>query len=136
MLFGRVMRIQWLLSLSMMIGCAGVKDVPSGSASAGGKADDGSSMTLLDCNTPAGPDQQVTVRADGDSLTLVELTTSGAQISRALSHAEWDSETLSLRDDFGSTSTLAKESGDWVLRSTGGGDNEFAIADCWVDESR
>ena len=128
------MRIQWLLVL--MLGCAGVKDVPGTTAGAGGKADgDGSPTILLDCNTPVGPDQQVTVRSDGDSLTLTELTTSGAQIVRSLSHAEWDSETLSLRDDFGSQTTLAKDGGDWVIRSTGGGVNEFGNADCWVDES-
>lgn len=91
--------------------------------------------TLLDCNTPVGPDQQVTVIGDGTSLKLRELTTSGAQIDRALSVSEWQSLTLHLRDDFGSHATLTKESGGWVTRSFGGGFNEVGDADCWTDKS-
>jgi len=91
--------------------------------------------TLLDCNTSLGPDQQVTVIGDGTKLTLRELTTSGSEVSRTLSTSEWTSHTLHLRDDFGSTTTLTKESGDWIARSTGGGFNETGVADCWVDKS-
>jgi len=92
--------------------------------------------TLLDCNTPVGPDQQVTVIGDGTSLTLRELTTSGAQISRSLSLHEWASNSLHLRDDFGSTTTMTKSSDGWVVRSSGGGFSEVGNADCWVDKSR
>ena len=90
---------------------------------------------LLDCNTPVGPDQQVTVIGDGTSLTLRELTTSGAQVERPLSLHEWASGSLHLRDDFGSTTTMTKGSDGWVVRSTGGGFNEIGDADCWVDKS-
>lgn len=73
---------------------------------------------------------------DDGALTLRELTTSGSFIERALDAAEWESGALRLRDDgFGSESTLTKEDGDWFLRSTGGGFNEFGFADCWIDES-
>ena|SRR6185369_4938713 len=100
-------------------------------ASGGGKAD-GDTEILLDCNTPVGPDQQVTVLDRGDGLVLRELTTSGAQEDRKLSKSEWKSGTLNLRDDgWGSTSTMSKDGSDWVVRSTGGGFNEFAYADCW-----
>ena len=92
--------------------------------------------TLLDCNTSLGPDQQVTVIGDGTKLTLRELTTSGSQVSRTLSTADWASHKLRLRNDgFGSTATLTKEAGDWMMRSTGGGFNEIGLADCWVDKS-
>jgi len=69
------------------------------------------------------------------SLTLVELTTSGAQVHRALSVTEWSSGTLRLRDDFGSRTTMSKSSGDWVVKSSGGGVSEIGDADCWVDKS-
>ncbi|HTL36042.1 MAG TPA: hypothetical protein VL326_23085 [Kofleriaceae bacterium] len=91
--------------------------------------------TLLDCNTPVGPDQQVTVIGDGTSLTLRELTTSGAQVSRSLSLHEWASNSLHLRDDFGSKTTMTKSSDGWVVRSSGGGFSEVGDADCWVDKS-
>ena len=91
--------------------------------------------TLLDCNTPVGPDQQVTVIGDGTNLRLRELTTSGGQVERALGLQEWAAHALKLRDDSGSQATLTKESGDWITRSFGGGDNELGNADCWVDKS-
>jgi hypothetical protein len=91
--------------------------------------------TLLDCNTPVGPDQQVTVIGDGSSLTLRELTTSGTQVSRPLSLAEWASHALHLRDDFGSSTTMKKDSGGWVVHESGGGISETGDADCWVDKS-
>jgi hypothetical protein len=90
---------------------------------------------LLDCNTSFGPDQQVTVIGDGTSLTLVELTTSGSTVTHPLSLAAWSSKKIPLRDDFGSKSTLTKEAGDWVERTSGGGVNEIGIADCWIDKS-
>ena len=90
---------------------------------------------LLDCNTPVGPDQQVTVIGDGTTLTLRELTTSGAQVERSLSLHEWASNSLRLRDDFGSTTTLTKGADGWVVRSSGGGFSEIGNADCWVDKS-
>jgi hypothetical protein len=91
---------------------------------------------LLDCNTSAGPDQQVTVIGDGTKLTLRELTSSGSRVDRTLSMSEWTSEKLALRDDFGATATLTKDRGDWVMHSGGGGFSETAIADCWVDKSK
>jgi hypothetical protein len=90
---------------------------------------------LLDCNTSLGPDQQVTVIGDGTKLTLRELTTSGSQVDRTLALAEWTNHKINLRDDLGSMTTLTKESGDWIARSTGGGFNEVGVADCWVDKS-
>lgn len=129
------MRLVSLCFVLMMVGCVsgpgdgGTRPDPSG----GGKADGtGGSATLLDCNTSLGPDQQVTVVDDGSQLHLVELTTSGAQVERDLSDSEWESQTLRLRDDWGETSTMSKEDGDWVVRSSGG---DFGIADCWVDQS-
>jgi len=91
--------------------------------------------TLLDCNTPVGPDQQVTVIGDGSSLTLRELTTSGAQVSRALSLEEWASHSLHLRDDFGSSTTMTKDANGWVVHEVGGGVSDIGDADCWVDKS-
>ena len=64
-----------------------------------------------------------------------ELTTSGAQVSRSLSVAEWKSHTLHLRDDFGSSTTMTKDSGGWVVRESGGGVSEIGDADCWVDKA-
>jgi hypothetical protein len=91
--------------------------------------------TLLDCNTPVGPDQQVTVIGNGSTLKLRELTTSGAQEDRSLSVEEWSSGTLHLRDDFGSHTTLSKASGSWVVHESGGGVSDTGDADCWVDKS-
>ena len=92
--------------------------------------------TLLDCNTPVGPDQQVTVIGNGTTLTLRELTTDGSQQDRALTIAEWTSEKLKLRsDEFGTKSTLGKTAGGWVLYSTGAGVSETGDADCWTDKS-
>jgi hypothetical protein len=91
---------------------------------------------LLDCNTSLGPDQQVTVIGDGTKLTLRELTTSGSQEDKALTVAAWSAGKLTLRsDEFGTKSTLTKEDGGWVMRSSGGGVNEIGDADCWVDKS-
>ena len=91
---------------------------------------------LLDCNTSLGPDQQVTVIGDGTKLTLRELTTSGSQEDKALTVAAWSAGKLTLRsDEFGTRSTLTKEAGGWVMRSSGGGVNEIGDADCWVDKS-
>ena len=128
------MRLRSLCLVLMMVGCvSGPGDGGTrGDPSTGGKADGTGSATLLDCNTSLGPDQQVTVMDDGSQLHLVELTTSGAQVERDLSDSEWASQTLRLRADWGSTSTLSKEDGDWVVRSDSG---DFGIADCWVDKS-
>lgn len=92
---------------------------------------------LLDCNTSFGPDQQVTVIGDGKTLTLRELTSSGSQKDHSLSTAAWASHKLTLHDDsgFGETTTLTKEDGTWVARTSGGGVNEVGDADCWVDKS-
>jgi hypothetical protein len=59
----------------------------------------------------------------------------GAQVSRALSIEEWASHELRLRDDFGSTTTMTKDSDGWVIRSSGGGFSEIGDADCWTDKS-
>lgn len=125
--------MRFLLCL-LVIGCADPVDQPA-RPTGGGKADGGRAI-LLDCNTSLGPDQQVTVLDDGDRMILRELTTSGSQVERDLPADEWDARSLRLREDWGATSTLSKEDGDWILRSIGGGVNEFGFADCWVDESR
>jgi len=98
---------------------------------AGGSGPTPTRGKLLDCNTPVGPDQQVTVVSDGSSLKLVELTTSGAEQDRSLSPAEWASGTLQLREDFGSRATMTKESDGWVVHDSG----SIGYADCWVDKS-
>ncbi len=92
---------------------------------------------LLDCNTSFGPDQQVTVIGDGTTLTLRELTSRGSQEDHPLTTAAWASHTLTLHDDdgFGAKTTLTKEDGAWVARTSGGGVNEVGDADCWVDTS-
>jgi hypothetical protein len=131
---GRAINMRKLIVLTLAL--AACVDAASPNVSkqpAGGKADGDGPSTLLDCNTPVGPDQQVTVIDNGaDGLVLRELTTSGSQQDRPLSTDEWTSGTLNLRDDgFGSTSTMSKDGNDWVVRSTGGGVNEFGYADCW-----
>lgn len=92
---------------------------------------------LLDCNTSFGPDQQVTVIGDGKALTLRELTSSGSQEDHPLTTAAWASHELALHDSggFGETTTLSRQGGTWVARTTGGGVNEVGDADCWVDKS-
>lgn len=116
--------------LVLLVACT--TQAPSGSGNhAGGKADGDDSSTLLDCNTSVGPDQQVTVVSDGTTYTLVELTTSGAQVQRALDPSEWESESIQLRDDFGDSTTMSKQSGQWVVQSA----SALGYADCWVDKS-
>jgi len=81
---------------------------------------------LLDCNTPVGPDQEVTVTSERDgSLSIIELTSQGAMLpKRTLSQAEWSAQKITLSD--GET-LLLKEKGDWIVRS----DTDFAFADCF-----
>lgn len=123
------------LAILLFLGACVAPSNDAPGPSEGGKSD-GTRRIVLDCNTSLGPDQQVTVLADGSSLTLRELTTAGSQVERDLDTDEWQTGVLELRDDsFGSTATLTKEDGEWFLRSTGGGFEEFGFADCWIDES-
>lgn len=91
---------------------------------------------ILDCNTPAGPNQQVTVVMTKEGkLKLQELTTSGSWIERPLSSEEFESSELRLRDDgYGSISTLYKEEGKWFVYSEGSGVTDFAMAYCFIEE--
>ena len=129
MLGGRAMRS---ILLVLLVACTTQAPPGSRTGTAGGKADgDGTSDTLLDCNTSVGPDQQVTVVSDGSTLTLRELTTDGAEVDRTLSASDWESESFQLRDDLGDPTTMSKQSGYWVVQSA----SAFGYADCWVDTS-
>jgi len=88
-------------------------------------------LTLLDCNTADGPDQQVTVKETDGDYTLIELTTSGMQVQRSLSKEEWDSRRLKLRDsNFGDSAELYQVTDGWFL--TVEGLIKFSgYADCW-----
>lgn len=88
--------------------------------------------TLLDCNTPDGPNQQVTVKETDGDLTLIELTISGMQVQRSLSKEEWDSRRLKLRDsDYGDISELYQVIDGWFLTVEGPSIKFSGYADCW-----
>jgi hypothetical protein len=80
---------------------------------------------LLDCNTPVGPDQEVTVLSQRDgSLAVIELTANGDQLpGRSLSSNEWTAKNIILRDG---SSVLVKEQGQWIVKDG----IEIAPADC------
>lgn len=87
---------------------------------------------LLDCNTPAGPDQQVTVLQDGASLKLRELTNRGSIQERKLSKREWSSGKLKLREEYpGEVNLLSKVEDGWFLTLRAPGFNFSGYADCF-----
>lgn len=97
----------------------------------------GKTRTLLDCNTSAGPDQQVTVGETDGAYTLFELLASGMMVERSLSSEEWESGVLQLRDGtLGEKSTLKKVQDGWFFESVGPGIRNSGYADCWVSEAQ
>ncbi len=87
---------------------------------------------LLDCNTPAGPDQQVTVIQDGGSLKLRELTNRGSIQERKLTKREWNSGKLKLREEYpGEVNLLSKVEDGWFLTLRSPGFNFSGYADCF-----
>jgi hypothetical protein len=88
-------------------------------------------QVLLDCNTPVGPDQQVTVLKTANGLKLKELTTSGSVIERDLGIEEWQKGSLMLHErDASAKTTLWNTPHGWWVESISPGFRETSAADC------
>lgn len=86
----------------------------------------------LNCNTPVGPDQQITVLKTADGMVLKELTMSGKTIERPLSEEEWKSGSLTLTENSpDSVTKMWMTEHGWWIESKSPGWNETAPADCF-----